>query len=194
MRALIVWAHPDRESFSAHLRDRVTAGLDKGGHDYRLLDLYAEGFQPAMTREEWLLHRADAAEKPWTTAHSELLHWADMIVWVYPTWWSGPPAILKGWIDRVWTNGVAYIHTDQGLERGMLDNITRMEIVTTHGSSRLVNLIQGQVGRRMITRGLRALCNTRCRTRWTAMYRADTCKPAQLVSFADRVERVFSEL
>ena len=61
-----------------------------------------------MSKDEWELHREDRELKGWTDRHHELLQWADAIVWVYPTWWSGPPAILKGWVDRVIRPGVAY--------------------------------------------------------------------------------------
>ena len=187
MRALIVHAHPDPGSFSAHLVGIATDALDAAGHEHRTIDLYSEEFTAAMSKDEWELHRHDRDLKPWTERHHELLQWADAIVWVYPTWWSGPPAILKGWVDRVWTNGVAYHHTDTGLVPGPLKHIRRMYIVTTHGSSRLVNMIEGDVGKKMIRRTLRLLCGWRCRTRWLAMYDIDRSTQADRERFAASV-------
>ena len=115
MKALIVHAHPDPSSFSAHLLTTVQDGLSEAGHEHRTLELYATDFRAAMSEDEWALHRRPSDVKPWTDRHHALLQWADSIVWMYPTWWSGPPAILKGWVDRIWTNGVAYHHTDKGL-------------------------------------------------------------------------------
>ncbi len=189
MRALIVQAHPDPTSFSAHLANAVRDGLELGAHEHRTIDLYDEGFAAAMSETEWALHRESHDEKPWTADHHGLLQWADTIVWVYPTWWSGPPAILKGWVDRVWTNGVAYHHTDRGLIPGPLTHIRRMIIVTTHGSSRLVNMLEGDVGKKMIRRTLRSLCGWRCRTRWLAMYDIDRSDQADRERFAAEVRR-----
>jgi putative NADPH-quinone reductase len=193
VRALIVHAHPDPASFSAHLTSAVAEGLEAGGHEHRTIDLYAEGFEAALSEAEWELHRATADQKPWTTDHARLLAWANAIVWVYPTWWSGPPAIMKGWVDRVWTNGVAYHHTDEGLVPGPLTHVRRMFVVTTHGSSRLVNMLEGDVGKKMIRRTLRSLCGVRCRTRWLAMYDLDRSTSAERERFAASVRGNFSK-
>jgi putative NADPH-quinone reductase len=187
VKALVVHAHPDPDSFSAHLFHCVRDGLEAAGHEHRSIDLYEEGFTAAMSEEEWRLHRETHDHKPWTSEHHALLEWADTIVWVYPTWWSGPPAILKGWVDRVWTNGIAYEHTEKGLIPGPLTHIRRMVVVTTHGSSRIVNMLEGDVGKKMIRRTLRALCGWRCRTRWLAMYDLDRSTPSQRMRFATRV-------
>lgn len=192
MKALIVQAHPDPESFSFGLAEHVRAGLDDGGHQYRTIDLYAEGFRAAMSEDEWALHRESSEVKPWTAEHRRLLQWADTIVWVYPTWWSGPPAILKGWVDRVWTNGVAYHHTETGLVPGPLTHIRRMFIVTTHGSNRFVNMMEGDVGKKMIRRTLRSLCGWRCRSTWLAMYDVDRSTRSDRDKFSAMVGRRFA--
>lgn len=192
MKALIVHAHPDTESFNVHLVDRVRRGLAAAGHEHRTIDLQAEGFRAAMSESEWKLHRMTSDLKPWTHDHAGLLAWCDTIIWIYPTWWSGPPAIMKGWVDRVWTNGVAYHHTETGLVPGPLRHVRRMFVVTTHGSTRLVNMLEGDVGKKMIRRTLRALCGWRCRTRWLAMYDIDRSTRADRERFAARVERTIS--
>lgn len=192
MSTLVVSSHPDPGSFSAHLTARVTTGLTRAGTDHEVIDLYADGFDPVMSEREWKLHRAGADEKDWLGDHAPALARARSIVWVYPTWWSGPPAIMKGWIDRIWTNGVAYTHTESGLEPGLLHHVRRMDVVTTHGSSRLVNVLEGEAGKLMIRRGLRALCHPTCRTRWIALYGVDRARRSRLEAFADRVERIYS--
>ena len=192
MKALIIEAHPNPDSFVSHLADRVRSGLDSAGHQHRTVDLYAMQFEPVMSELEWTLHRAPASEKPWLADHQEHLAWADTIVWVYPTWWSGPPAMLKGWVDRIWTNGVAYVHTETGLVPGPLKHVNQMVIVTTHGSSRLVNMFEGDAGKKMIRRTLRSLCGFRCRTSWLAMYSVDTSTGDERKRFADSVERRFA--
>ena len=93
---------------------------------------------------------------------------------VYPTWWSGQPAMLKGWIDRVL--GLRCRVDPAGWRHALrprLRNVRRIVVVTTHGSSKLVNAIQGEGGKRTVTRALRLLCHRRCRTTWIALYGVD---------------------
>ncbi len=107
--------------------------------------------------------------------YADDLRWCETLVLVYPTWWSGQPAMLKGWIDRVWANGVAWtLPAGSSRIRPLLCNVRRIVVVTTHGSSKLVNSLQGEGGKRVVTRALRSLCSRRCRTTWVAMYGVDT--------------------
>ena len=70
---------------------------------------------------------------------------------VYPTWWSGQPAMLKGWIDRVWVAGVAWdLPPGANVLRARLRNVRRIVVVTTHGSSKLVNALEGEAGKRTV--------------------------------------------
>lgn len=195
MRTLVVYAHPSPDSFTAHLRDRVVMGLGTAGADVRVLDLHEVDFQPALSAEERALHHAPPEDKPWLADHFEALRWAEHIVWVYPTWWSGPPAILKGWVDRTWVEGVAYDLPEGATTiRPLLTDVARMTVVTTHGSPRWVNVLEGQVGKAMILRGLRSLCGLRCRTRFLALYGLDRAGAASRRSFAERVERFFARV
>jgi putative NADPH-quinone reductase len=116
-----------------------------------------------------------------------------MLVLVYPTWWGGPPAILKGWLDRVWIEGVAYAlpaGTDRVQPR--LRNLRRLVVVTTHGSPKRINVIEGEPGKHLVGRQLRALCHPLARTRWIAMYGMDTADDAGRREFLTRVERRLS--
>ena len=105
-----------------------------------------------------------------------------------PTWWSGAPAMLKGWFDRVWVNEVAFVLPEGASNiSGRLHNLDAITCVTTHGSSRWRNLLQGQGGRRMILRGLRTMCGRRCRTNWIAMYDLDRASLRDREEFAELV-------
>ncbi len=108
MNTLVVYAHPDPTSFVAAVRDSVLANLRMAGHHVRLVDLYADGFDARMTAEERTEHHHPRAVRPELDEYAHALRWAQAIVFVYPTWWAGQPAILKGWFDRVWTNEIAY--------------------------------------------------------------------------------------
>ena len=109
----------------------------------------------------------------------EHLRWAEGLVFVYPTWWYSLPAMLKGWIDRVWVP-FATFELPQGLTpvQGRMQNIRLIGAFSTYGSPWWwVRLMSGDPGRRIIMRGLRPLCHRRCRTFWLAHYRMDSSTP-----------------
>jgi NAD(P)H dehydrogenase (quinone) len=107
--ALVVVSHHRPDSLTAHVGDVVAARLKEAGYAVDLLDLRAEGFDPRMTtadQPDW-----DDREKVYSAearAHMARVLAADVIVPVFPVYWNSPPALLKGWIDRVWNYGFAY--------------------------------------------------------------------------------------
>jgi len=177
---LVVYSHPDPESFTASVRDRVVATLARQGSTVDLLDLYGEGFDPVFTVDDLRRHDEHLAPQGVIAEHVVRLHRARAVVFVYPTWYGSPPAMLKGWIDRVFTLGVP------------LRNIRRLVVVTTHGSSKSVNAIGGEPGKRMIFRTLRVLCHPLARPRWIALYGIDRASDADCAAFLERVERRLS--
>lgn len=199
MRALVVYAHPLEGSFASHMRDRTVAGLRAAGHEVRLTDLYAEGFRPELSAWERVHHldppEAKLAEVPDLARHADDLRWCDALVLVYPTWWSAQPAMLKGWIDRVWVTGVAYeLPAGSNRIRPLLKNIRRIVVVTTHGSSKRINMLQGEGGKRVAFRALRVLCHPFARSKWIALYAIDTCDADDRQRFLDRVEKAMTSL
>ncbi|CAL9538342.1 Glutathione-regulated potassium-efflux system ancillary protein KefF [Streptomyces sp. enrichment culture] len=107
--ALLVLAHPRADSLTARLAHHARTRLTDAGFTVDLLDLHAEGFDPRMPLEDepdWA--DPDKTYSAETRAHMRRVEAADTIVVVFPLWWFGPPAILKGWIDRVWNHGFAY--------------------------------------------------------------------------------------
>jgi putative NADPH-quinone reductase len=184
VRVLVVYAHPDPDSFVGRLKDTVVGTLARCGHQVDLLDLYAEGFDPVLR---------DTSEED--AEHARRLVAADALVLVHPTWWSGQPAILKGWVDRVWAEGVAYhVRPGSPRPRRLLRGLRRLVVVTTHGSSRRVNLVQGESGRRLVLRSLRALAHPLVRCRWVAYYGIDEDLPARREVFVARVAREMARL
>lgn len=188
-RALVVHCHPSPGSYVAAVRDRVVAALDAAGSEVRVTDLYADGFDPCFTAGEHRAHLvpgADPTLDPWV----DDLVWCDTLVLVYPTWWGGQPAMLKGWVDRVWACGVAWT-LPEGADRlrPALRNVRRLVAVTTHGSPKYVNVLEGEGGKRTVTRSLRAMCHPLARTTWLALYGVDTSTEHERAAFLDRVER-----
>jgi putative NADPH-quinone reductase len=193
-RVLVVYCHPNPESLAAAARDRALAGLAAGGHDVRLNDLYADGFEPAFSADERRRHLEPGAAGD-VARYVDDLRWAQALVLVYPTWWSGQPAMLKGWIDRVWVNGVAWDLPEHGnVIKPLLTNIERIVAVTTHGNSKFVNALEGEGGKRTVTRALRSMCRRRTRTTWCAIYGLDRADETDRHAFLDRVERTLAKL
>lgn len=192
MRTLVVYCHPDPDSFVAAAKGRVLAGLDAAGHTVRLTDLYAEGFRPELSVEERRVHR-EPGVAPELHRYADDLRWAEALVLVYPTWWSGQPAMLKGWIDRVWGCGVAWeLRDGASAVRPLLTDLRRIAIVTTHGSSKWINALEGESGKRTAFRSIRAVCSRRARTSWTAVYGLDRADETKRTAWLDHVERRFS--
>jgi len=188
-RALVVYCHPSESSFVAAVRDRVLAALRETGAEVRLVDLYGDGFEPAVSADDHRRHLTPTFD-PDLERHAADLRWCDVLVLVYPTWWAGQPAMLKGWIDRVWTCGVAFTLPDGSSRlRPALGNIRRLVVVTTHGSPKYVNALEGEGGKRTVTRSLRAMCHRFARTTWLAMYGVDTASADARQRFLDRVDR-----
>lgn len=194
MRTLVVFCHPNPESFGAAMRDRAIAGLQRAGHEIRLNDLYADGFRPELSADERRAHLVPGVA-PDVQRYADDLRWAEAIVLVYPTWWSGQPAMLKGWMDRVWGAGVAWeLPPGASVVRPKLTAIRRIVIVTSHGSSKWINVLEGESGKRTVIRSLRAMCSRRVRTKWCALYGIDTIDEAGRTRFLDRVERSLARI
>jgi NAD(P)H dehydrogenase (quinone) len=199
VRVLLVHCHPNPGSFVSSLAADARRALELAGHDVRFVDLHADGFDPVFTLSERLNHTAPSERKleefPVLRASVEALLWCDALVFVYPTWWSGQPAMLKGWIDRVLMKGVAWDLPDGAstLVPG-LTHVRRIVAVTTHGSSKFVNALEGEAGKRTITRALRLMCGLGCRTSWVAMYGLDRADERSRERFRRRVTRAMARL
>lgn len=191
MRILVIFCHPLEVSFSALLLSRVLEGLTAGGHQTVVLDLYKECFLPALTRQEFLEYRDTSKNQNAVAAYVRQLAEVDGIVLVYPTWWYGLPAMLKGYFDRVLLPGVAFDIAEGGaVTKARLRHIRYIAGVTTYGSGWWLNrLYLGDPGRQLVLRGLRRLCATDCRTRWIAHYGVDRSSKSELQAFSEKVRQ-----
>ncbi len=196
MRALVIYCHPDPASFTAAIRDVVLDKLRSSGADVRLHDLYAQGFQPCLTQAEWRAYLDSPANRAPVAHPAQDLEWCDTLIFVYPTWWYGLPAMLKGWLDRVMLPDLAFLMPDGAHKtiRPGLTQITRMGVFTTCGASRWLTFLVGAPGKRTLLRGVRLLCAKSCRTAFAAHYLMDSSTPASRKAHLARVGRAMDKL
>ncbi len=169
MRVLVLFAHPVEDSYQAALHQTVVDALKTKGHEVDDCDLYAEGFDPTLSRDERIAyHDLDCNQDPVKT-YVERLEAADALVLVYPVWNFGYPAILKGFFDRVFLPGVSFKMVD-GKVQPCLHNITKVTTVATYGGSRLRTFLVGDPPRKCVMRVLRAIVKPAARMRYLAHY------------------------
>ena len=128
-----------------------------------------------------------APTDPTLAPHIENLKWAQAVLFVYPTWWYGLPAMLKGWLDRVWATDVAFRLPPTAAASFRSCRTSSVGVVTTCGATWWISLLMGQPGRKTILRGLRALCAPTARTLYVAHYDMDRSTPETRAAFLKRV-------
>jgi putative NADPH-quinone reductase len=187
MRVLVIYCHPVETSYNAALHAEVVAQLKKAGHEVDDCDLYAEGFNPVMSREERLgYHEVPANEIP-VQSYVDRLRWAEALVFCFPTWCFGLPAMLKGYFDRVLMPGVAFDLTDPQNVKPSLTHIKRISAVVTYGRPRWTAWYMGDPPRKIITRYLKLLTGGMCMTDYHAHYHMNVATPSSLNRFKDKV-------
>ena len=189
MKFLALYAHPVPDSFGAAIHRCVLDALTESGHEVDDCDLYAENFYPVMTTDERRNYHDPSANTATVIRHIERLRRAEGLVFVFPTWWYGMPAILRGYIDRVWVPGVAF-EVVNGRTRPLLQHITRFAVVTTYGSPWwLQKFVSHDPNRHALMHGIRYLMARRAATRWLALYGLDYIDDAKRRRFLERVRK-----
>jgi NAD(P)H dehydrogenase (quinone) len=189
MRLLFVHANPVAESLGTALCAAAVDAARAQGHEVRLIDLCAQAFDPVMSPGERRGYDQDVPVPADLDSHVAALRWAQGLIFVYPTWWYAQPAILKGWIDRVWRPGIAFTLHDTGQRlRPALDNIRLIGVITTFGSPWWFwTFLIGAPGRKIILRGLRYCTHRRTRTFWLGLHEIDAQTKASRSRFIARV-------
>ena len=155
MKVLVLYAHPVETSFHAGLHRTIVERLTAAGHEVDDCDLYAEDFDPRLTRGERLGYHNQRSPADPAAPYIERLLRAEALVLSYPVWNYGFPAILKGFFDRVFLPGVSFKLVD-GKAQPSLHNIRKLAAVTTYGGSRFRAMLMGDPPRRLVKRMLRA--------------------------------------
>ena len=191
MRVLVLFAHPVETSFSAALHRKVVERLRANGHDVDDCDLNAEVFDPVLSRQDRLDYHDVAINQSRVRCYVDRLLTAEALVMVYPVWNQGFPAILKGFIDKVFLPGVSFKLADNGDYSTCLRNIKILTAVCTYGGGRWHTWAAGDPARRSVTRMLRAVVGFGARCEYLALYDMNHTTHGRCAKFLDKVGRNF---
>ncbi|MDE6265559.1 MAG: NAD(P)H-dependent oxidoreductase [Paramuribaculum sp.] len=126
----IIYAHPNPDSFNHSILKAVTDTMEAEGREYRVIDLYADGFNPVMSAKELELYAKGEADDALVQKYAVALQDSDRVMFIFPVWWGMMPAMLKGFFDKVFLKGRVYDTTDTGDILPCL-SVSRTYVVTT---------------------------------------------------------------
>lgn len=188
MRVHVIYAHPLEDSLAAALHRIVVEELEAAGHEVDDLDLYAEGFDPVLSRDDRLVYHDVPGNRTRIDPYVRRLQGTEALVLCHPVWNFGWPAILKGYFDRVFLPDVSFRLADGKVSPG-LTNIRKLSTVTTYGVPRWRAMVLGDPPRRNGTRFLRVVCHPGVRVRYHALYNINNARPERVGRFLDQVRQ-----
>ncbi len=192
LRALIVLAHPSPYSYCAAAAKEAADALVRAGHLVEICDLYAEKFDPVMPREG-LAHYLDApANRRGVEREVAALFGVEALIFAFPVWHDGLPAILKGYFDRVFVRGVAFEIVD-GVFYPNLGHVRRLGAIALYGASRARTALVGDLPRRFFKHNLKALTAPDSRFDYLAAYDLDVADGRARARYLARVRRAFAK-
>ena len=192
MRVLVLYAHPVETSYSAALHQATVAALKTGGHEVDDCDLYAEKFDHVMSRQERIDYHDEAVNTRNVQGYVDRVRAAEALVICTPVWNYNYPAILKGFLDRVFVPGVSFKLVD-GKVTPNFWHIRRIACITTYGGTRFRTILMGDAPRKAFKRTLRALVHPLARSKYLALYDMNRNDEATLKSFLERVSDVMRQ-
>ncbi len=191
MRILVVYAHPLERSFIAALHVRAVETLRGGGHSVDDLDLYAERFDPVMSREQFA-HYVDARVNTLEVEpYVKRLRAAEALVLVFPVWFDGLPAMMQGYFQRVFLPGVALRIDEAGLFHPNLWHLKRMAAVSTYGEDRRAVAAKNNPAQRFVHYNIGALIDPKGRFEYLAHYNMNFSTAARRTAFMKRITHAF---
>lgn len=191
MKWLVVVGHPLSDSLCCNLSKFVTENLNATNHEVTVKNLYDESFSPQLTYLERQSYYADSYNYSAVEKDVEQLLDAEGIVLLFPTWWFGFPAILKGWIDRVWAPGIAYDHANNfGPIKPRLSNLRRVLVVTTLGAPWWIDFfVLGRPVKRIIKYAILGACARNSKLTYLSLYKSERLNVAKVDRFKAKVSR-----
>ena len=191
----MVNAHPLKNSLCGTFTDQIFSILNGMGHDVILEDLYDTAFDPVLTADERKSYYQETYDASGLNQHTRRLLQADGLVIIFPTWWFGFPAILKGWFDRVWVPTVAYDHADDfGPIKPRLDKLKKVFVVTTLGAPWWVDVfVLWRPLKRVIRFALLGACAGKCELKYLSFYKCETVDQKRMKACASKIEAVLTK-
>lgn len=186
MKILVLHAHPVETSFNAVLHRLIVERLRAAGHVVDDCDLYAENFEPRLSRAERLAYHDGRNAGEAAAPYVERVLNAEALVLCFPVWNYGFPAILKGFFDRVFLPDVSFRLVD-GKARPSLHGIRKMAAVTSYGGGRFRAVLMGDPPRRIVKRVLRATIQPGAPVSYLAHYAMNLSTDASRKAFMSKV-------
>ena len=134
MDILIIFAHPWKHSFNATILNHIEQRLKQNGTSYRVVDLYKEQFNPVLEETDLSTFSKGLYQDPLAEKYARYLKEAKEVIFIYPIWWYGPPAIIKGFFDKVFLKNHIYSQENRGPMKGLL-NLDKTIMITTANMS-----------------------------------------------------------
>ncbi|MBX4941224.1 NAD(P)H-dependent oxidoreductase [Rhizobium binae] len=187
MNVLVLHSHPVEESYGKALYKQTLESLQKAGHAVDACDLYAEQFDPVLSREDRLIYHDYPANTDLVKPYVERLKQAEGLVLVTPIWNFGFPAILKGYFDRVWLPGVSFDLVDGKVE-SRLRHIRKLAAVLTYGATPFRAFAAGNPPKKIVKRVLRAQINPLRPVTFLAHYDMNNCTADTRARFLEKVK------
>ncbi|HHW36692.1 MAG TPA: flavodoxin family protein [Bacillales bacterium] len=126
----IVFAHPWKESYNAAIFRQIKNALNDKNQGYEIIDLYADGFNPIMSKQELTEFSKGKTMDPLVEKYQSILKKTDHLIFIFPVWWNDVPAMIKGFLDKVFIKNFAYEDTKTGI-KGHLNNIKKATVINT---------------------------------------------------------------
>lgn len=193
MNCLVVLVHPLNNSLCHYLAIKTINHLKEKGYTVSIKDLYKEEFDPVLTKAERISYYESKFDGKQVQSDIEQLKAAESLILIFPTWWFGFPAILKGWFDRVWAPGHAYEHaSDYGPIKQCLSNLKEMKVVTTLGSPWWVDaFILRKPVKRVLKTALLGACTKQCNFKMLSLYNSEKVTKKRVAQFVAKIESKF---
>lgn len=190
---LVVSCHPLKDSLCHQLVGRVAAGLEAAGIAYEHLDLYERGFGAALTAAERASYFGEF-DGTAVNAETAQLKRAETLILVFPTWWFGMPALLKGWFDRVWAPGVAFENVPEtgAITPALTDLKYCLAITTLTSPWKIDRLFLRQPVKRVLKGAILKGCAPQATFEMLSLYGVAALDEARLEAFCTKIDRAIA--
>lgn len=194
MKCLVVTTHPLTGSLCKQLTKHTIVRLKESGHEVTIEDLYSNGFEPVLTAVERESYYDGVYDSSSIAEETGRLLETEALILLFPTWWFGFPAMLKGWFDRVWGPGIAYDHaSNSGVIKPRLAKLKKVIVITTVGSPWWVDkLVMRQPVKRVVKTALLGACAKQSSLQFLSLYNSEKLEEKKVSAFKRSIDRALA--